>query len=127
MPKVNFKVPFLSGNGHPVYEPVLDYSNQKANAQGLIETAIKTDEEGNALTRIVDVTDVVVSVLHDNYEGDMALPGSERIKRHRLAEKVFAANGEEEYTIEELHLIQELAAKKRPTLVLGRLDEVING
>lgn len=126
MPKVNFRVPFLSGNGQPVYEPVLDYSNQLAGPDGQIQTAVKKDEDGNTLTRIVDVADVVVSILHDNYEGDMVLPGSERIKRHRLAERVFAATGEDEYSIEELHLIQDLAAKKRPTLVLGRLDEVIN-
>lgn len=126
MPKVNFKTPFLAGNGQPVCEADLDFLNQKVNAQGQIETAVKTDAEGNAIMRVVSVADVVVSILHDSYDGDMALPGAERVKRHRLAERVFAAEGEAEYTIEELHMIQELAARKRPTLVLGRLDEVIN-
>jgi hypothetical protein len=122
--KVDFNSPLLDPRGKIVYEVRRDATKQKSNAYGQLEAQPVIGAEGLALLDVVTLSDVVIGVLQDNYEGDDRLPGRERIHRQRLSDRVF--NGETEFDVYDLTLIQELAAKKRSTLVLGRLDEVIN-
>lgn len=122
--KVDFNIPLLDPRGKTVYEVRRDVTKQKPNAYGQLEAQPVLDADGCALLDVVTLADVVLGVLQDSYEGDDKLPARERIHRQRLSDRVF--NGETEFTLYDLTLIQDLAAKKRSTLVLGRLDEVIN-
>ena len=126
MPKVNFNVPFKDAYGQPLMEAERDRNTMRVNHLGQIESKIVTNDEGIVVMKPVILRDVVVDILLDNYTGDDSLSGGEKLRRHNIAQRIIAAEGEADFAVDELAVITDLAAKKRPTLVLGRINDAIN-
>lgn len=124
--KVNFNVPLIDIDGTPVEEAKIDYKNLTPNKEGVAAPKVVTDEEGKVIYEPVTLKTIVINILLRGYEGDDKLPGSERLARGKLADKVSRKNNVN-YSTKELELIQTLAARSASTLQLQRLDQLING
>lgn len=126
--KIKFHVPFMGSDGEIEYGVSYNNLKRKVNKDGQLEAEINFDENGYAIMEPIMLDDLIVNVLEDFYEGDQLLTGTEKIKRHVLAMKVRAAGEDgDDYTRDELDMIETLAAKNRRTLALGRINEAING
>jgi len=125
MPKINFKVPLLNEKDEIVKEPKKDYLKMRMTPRGLEATTV-LDGDGFAVLEDVNLSTIVINILGAEYEGDGALPPSERIKRHDILLKVKDSPLEgAEYSPNEIETIRTLAAKSHRTVVLGRIEEAI--
>lgn len=126
MPKANFKTPFLDPQGEPAMEVKRDWNKLKPNANGELIAEAVVDDKGYAVMEPVMLHNVIIDTLLGEYEGDYKLPGKDRLARHELALKVKNAPDDgQEYSDAELRMIEELAAKNKRTIALGRIDEAI--
>jgi len=124
--KINFKINFRSQNGTIERIPLRDFTKIKM-VDGRPEAEIVLDSNGYVVLEETMLHSVIVSILEATHKGDESITGIEKLRRHTLAMKVFnAAPDGEEYTRDELDLIETLAAKSSNTLVLGRINEAIN-
>lgn len=106
--KINFNVNIVDVYGEELKEKITDP-----------KTGLESEEE-------IRLKKVIVDLLLQPYEGDDKLSGSERLERSRLAEKV-ALSSTATYTAKELEIIETLAAKSRPTIVLFNIARAITG
>lgn len=66
----------------------------------------------------------LANALLASYPDEQNLPGSEKVKRFKLAEKAYAG-GEQEVSVEDAALIKTLVAKAYNPLIVGRVYEII--
>jgi len=127
MPQLNFKVPFLNENGISIKQPKLDEGKIKYNDNGTATTPYLLDENGNPVMETVLISDVVFAVLNKQFPEDSADDFSSRAARGRLAVRVKNCETEE-YTPEEIALIETLVAKgSSSVLFVSQVDAIING
>lgn len=73
---------------------------------------------------VLKLSEVCSNALLSGYEDEKNLSAEEKVKRFKLAHKVFEA-GEIELASEEATLIRKVVNKKYPTMIVGQVYEVI--
>jgi len=127
MPKINFNVPFFNELNEPVTQIKTDNKKAKFNPKdGSPIPHIVTDENGDVVLENIIVRDLLVKILNQSYSGDDLLQFDERVKRAKLAKKI-QDNNSVNYSVAELEMIQSFSAKSASTILLGQIDELING
>lgn len=96
--KINLNVPMLDMRGNPVID---------ANRSPLTLQNVCSDALGNY--------------------ADQGMTGTHKLQNFALGMKIAAAESEIELTVEELATIKDVVGKSYSPLVVGRLDELIEG
>lgn len=127
MPKFTLAKPILDEKNEDMIEIVRDKKKMKLNKEtGTIEAVPVIDTEGYVVTKPILLSEVIINVLMDHYEDHLTVSGNDRLSRHILAQRILlAGEGEVDLTSDEVTMITDLAAKKRPTLVLGRIKDAL--
>lgn len=127
MPKFTLAKPILDEKNEEMIDIVRDKTKMTLNrSTGAIEAQPKLDEDGYVVTKPILISEVIINVLMDHYDDHLTVSGNDRLSRHMLAQRIFmAGEGEVDLTMDEIATIIDLAAKKRPTLVLGRIKDAL--
>lgn len=125
--KIDFNVPFLTTINEPVRRPKLDKNKMMYDEKGQQRLAAVLDENGVQVMEDVMLKDMLVSVLDAPFEGDHQMPFDERVKRGKLARKVYDSTNAslKNYSDEELALLKDLTGKIGATSLLLQLQEAI--
>ena len=131
MAKLDFNIPFLKSDGSPEMKPKTDDMKLKPNAMtpGHLVPEPVLDENGFAVLETITVGSILRRLLNTVEEADLKLGFEEREKRGRLARKV-GDNTQaslKNYSVEELKLIQDQAAKLGATELVVQVSDIING
>ena len=125
MPKINFNVNLIDENGVPATRPKFDKTKVRPSANGQMVARQEVDEEGYLVMEQIKVKDLLVEVLGGFYQGDETTPFPDRAKRARLMRKVARAQMETSYSVDELKMIQDYAAKAGSVALIAQLDELM--
>lgn len=67
-----------------------------------------------------------VNALVSEHELDTNVSAIEKVRRFTLAQRIFGASGEHEFTLDELSLLNRLCGMKYPVVIAGRMNEILN-
>jgi hypothetical protein len=107
--KINFKTLALNMQGEKIYP------------------SPAVDKEGFPVseTQRVEAYPLGFFVIDALLAGERDLPGIEKLKRYKLAQKIQSPAKETDITIEEAALIKEVTGKYSATLIMGQIWELL--
>ena len=70
---------------------------------------------------------VCINALLTHFQDDAKLDGAEKYSRYKLATKVSEADGEIDFTAEEIVKIKLLVGKLYPPTIVGRVFDILEG
>lgn len=90
-------------------------------------TKTGTDEAGKDIIeqRPITLAGIAVNALLAQHEDERALPGADKVKRYKLAQKIHDAAGEMDVTAEDVALLKTLIGKTYPPLLVGLAWQIL--
>jgi hypothetical protein len=107
--KINFKTVAVNLQGEKIYP------NPAVDKDGF---PVSEDKRGEAYPLGFFVIDALLS-------GERDLPGVEKLKRYKLAQKIQSPAKETDITIEEAALVKEVTGKYSVTLIMGQIWDLL--
>lgn len=109
--KRNLKTPLQFLDGKPLLEAI----------------KIGTDEAGRDIIEQHPITlaGIAVNALLAQHEDERTLPGADKVKRYKLAQKIYDALGEMDVTAEDVALLKTLIGKTYPPLLVGLAWQIL--
>jgi len=97
-------------------------AKEPAGALIQIAQAIKNNAESD---KAFTLKNACVTALQIQFDDEKGLSGEDKFKRHKLVEKIYAAKGEIDMTVEEVTLVKKIIGKAYGTLIVGRCWELL--
>lgn len=124
---LNFHQPLLNEKLEPVLQVKLDPAMGSVAPNGQIVPGVVTDEKGAPAQEPIMINRVLGVLVNTQFESDKEIGYDERLARGRLSRKL-AADGEQEYSKNELQIIRDLLVKGQATpLLVLCVENIIQG
>lgn len=127
MPKHNFNTAIIDAHGDAVLRAQIDKNKMKLSPDGRLIPDVIVDDEGYVKQEPVTVAFLLSQILNHIAEGDDA-DGELRKRKGKLARKVAdrTEGAHKNYSVDEMKLITDLAAKFGSTELVAQLDDMLN-